>query len=84
MLSFRDVLEIPLTDEQIKNPEGGEFFRKPGPESPEARRFGASKGLRKVVAGAIHREEPRQFGRLSAATHACEGWRRAGCSGAVR
>eukprot|EP00434_Breviolum_minutum_P023747 symbB.v1.2.020946.t1/scaffold1788.1/size101334/1 len=35
MLSFRDVLEIPLTDEQIKNPEGGEFFRKPGPESPE-------------------------------------------------
>eukprot|EP00913_Durusdinium_trenchii_P033184 g31066.t1 len=35
MLSFRDVLEIPLTDEQIKNPEGGEFFRKPGSDSPE-------------------------------------------------
>jgi len=24
-----------LTDEQIKNPDGGEFFRNPGPDSPE-------------------------------------------------
>jgi len=37
MMSFRDVLEIPLTDEQIKNPEGGEFFRKPASDSPELR-----------------------------------------------
>jgi len=35
MLTFRDVLNIPLSDEQIKNPKGGEFFRNPGPESPE-------------------------------------------------
>eukprot|EP00930_Biecheleria_cincta_P051253 TRINITY_DN3640_c0_g1_i1.p1 TRINITY_DN3640_c0_g1~~TRINITY_DN3640_c0_g1_i1.p1 ORF type:complete len:1058 (+),score=170.31 TRINITY_DN3640_c0_g1_i1:134-3307(+) len=35
MLSFRDVLNIPLTDEQIKNPKGGDFFRNPGPDSLE-------------------------------------------------
>lgn len=35
MMNFRDVLDIPLTDEQIKNPKGGEFFRNPGDESPE-------------------------------------------------
>merc|ERR1712136_231244 len=35
MLTFRDVLELPLTDEQIKNPKGGEFFRKPAEDSPE-------------------------------------------------
>lgn len=37
MLSFRDVLNIPLTDEQVKNPDGGEFFRNPGMESPEVK-----------------------------------------------
>eukprot|EP00933_Yihiella_yeosuensis_P032854 TRINITY_DN2650_c1_g1_i1.p1 TRINITY_DN2650_c1_g1~~TRINITY_DN2650_c1_g1_i1.p1 ORF type:complete len:1052 (-),score=250.25 TRINITY_DN2650_c1_g1_i1:212-3367(-) len=37
MLSFRDVLNIPLTDEQIKNPKGGEFFRNPGSDSPEVK-----------------------------------------------
>mmetsp|Transcript_73035 Transcript_73035/g.101247 ORF Transcript_73035/g.101247 Transcript_73035/m.101247 type:complete len:868 (-) Transcript_73035:360-2963(-) len=28
MLNFRDVLTLPLTDEQIRNPNGGEFFRR--------------------------------------------------------
>merc|ERR1719210_25289 len=37
MLTFRDVLDIPLTDEQIKNPNGGEFFRNPGLECPEVK-----------------------------------------------
>jgi len=37
MLTFRDVLNIPLTDEQIKNPKGGEFFRNPGVDSPEVK-----------------------------------------------
>jgi len=37
MLSFRDVLNIPLTDEQIKNPKGGDFFRNPGLESAEVK-----------------------------------------------
>jgi len=37
LLSFRDVLNIPLTDDQIANPVGGEFFRNPGPESPEVK-----------------------------------------------
>lgn len=37
MLTFRDVLNIPLTDEQIKNPQGGEFFRRPPPDSPEVK-----------------------------------------------
>jgi len=35
MMTFRDVLNIPLTDEQIKNPQGGEFFRIPDENSPE-------------------------------------------------
>jgi pyruvate dehydrogenase E1 component len=37
MLTFRDVLNIPLTDEQVKNPTGGEFFRNPGVTSPEVK-----------------------------------------------
>jgi pyruvate dehydrogenase E1 component len=37
MLSFRDVLNIPLTDEQIKNAKGGEFFRNPGLDSSEVK-----------------------------------------------
>eukprot|EP00928_Gymnodinium_smaydae_P090594 TRINITY_DN7437_c0_g1_i1.p1 TRINITY_DN7437_c0_g1~~TRINITY_DN7437_c0_g1_i1.p1 ORF type:complete len:1095 (+),score=221.43 TRINITY_DN7437_c0_g1_i1:63-3287(+) len=37
MMTFRDVLNIPLTDEQIKNPNGGEFFRNPGPDSAEVK-----------------------------------------------
>lgn len=37
MLTFRDVLNIPLTDEQIKNPKGGEFFRNPGGDAPEVK-----------------------------------------------
>jgi pyruvate dehydrogenase E1 component len=37
MLGFRDVLDIPLTDEQIANPKGGEFFRKPDEDSVESK-----------------------------------------------
>mmetsp|Transcript_26609 Transcript_26609/g.76710 ORF Transcript_26609/g.76710 Transcript_26609/m.76710 type:complete len:1047 (-) Transcript_26609:79-3219(-) len=37
MLTFRDVLNIPLTDEQIKNPQGGDFFRNPGTQSAEVK-----------------------------------------------
>jgi len=35
MMTFRDVLNMPLTDEQIANPKGGEFFRIPDESSPE-------------------------------------------------
>lgn len=38
MMTFRDVLNIPLTDDQIKmggEGLGGTFFRNPGPSSPE-------------------------------------------------
>jgi pyruvate dehydrogenase E1 component len=37
MTSFRDVLDIPLTDEQIANPGKGSFFRHPGPDSAECK-----------------------------------------------
>jgi len=40
LMSFRNVLDIPLTDEQIKMGGaglGGEFFRNPGPDSPEVK-----------------------------------------------
>jgi pyruvate dehydrogenase E1 component len=35
MQDFRDILDIPLTDEQIANPGSGSFFRHPGEDSPE-------------------------------------------------
>jgi len=40
MMSFRTVLDIPLSDDQIKMGGaglGGEFFRNPGPDSPEVK-----------------------------------------------
>jgi len=40
MMDFRTVLQIPLSDEQIKMGGaglGGEFFRNPGPDSPEVK-----------------------------------------------
>lgn len=37
MLDFRNILDIPLTDEQIANPGQGSFFRHPGMDSPEVK-----------------------------------------------
>lgn len=55
MIHLRDVLDIPLTDEQISNPQGGEFFRNPGPNSPEVKYMTAQ---REKLGGFIPKREP--------------------------
>jgi len=61
MLTFRDLLNIPLTDEQIANPKGGEFFRNPGMESPEVSYM---MERRKALGGPLPLRTPAKVGDL--------------------
>jgi pyruvate dehydrogenase E1 component len=61
MLTFRDVLNIPLTDEQIKNPKGGEFFRKPPEDSPEIQYM---KSHREALGGYLPTRQPANIKKL--------------------
>merc|ERR1719210_244537 len=61
MLTFRDVLDIPLTDEQIKNPKGGEFFRNPGPNSQEIQYL---KARREALGGYLPTRIPSKVGNI--------------------
>mmetsp|Transcript_135760 Transcript_135760/g.378285 ORF Transcript_135760/g.378285 Transcript_135760/m.378285 type:complete len:1053 (-) Transcript_135760:276-3434(-) len=64
MLTFRDVLNIPLTNEQIEKGgagEGGEFFRNPGPDAPEIKYL---KERREALGGFLPSRVPAQVSKL--------------------